>query len=75
MGVYYPQQVTVEVSVDGTNWQRVASESVVPADLGTSRALTRQAVFSGFNVQARYVRLTILVDVWVFIDEIEVLGA
>lgn len=71
-GIYYPQEVMVEVSADGILWDEVGLQEFRPSQLPA--AFIDTVIFDQIDVEARYVRITVLVDVWVFIDEIEVLG-
>lgn len=73
-GVRYPYLVSVEVSTDGENWKEVGAEFVTPTDMDLTSYFYREAVFTGFNEMARYVRFFVIVENWVFMDEIEVLG-
>lgn len=73
-GVRYPYLVSVEVSEDGENWKEVGVEFVTPTDMDLTGYFYRKAEFTGFNEMARYVRFFIIVENWVFMDEIEVLG-
>lgn len=74
VGIRYPEEVIVEVSRNGASWEIAGSEQVNPGRLGTEGSLTRTAVFSDLSFEARYVRITVLVDVWMFMDEVEVIG-
>lgn len=74
VGIYYPQEVIAEVSTDGVLWEEVGFQVFQPHRMDSSSGVSQPAVFAGFDAEARYVRLTFLVDVWVFIDEIEALG-
>ncbi|HQT91939.1 MAG TPA: DUF4855 domain-containing protein, partial [Candidatus Kryptobacter bacterium] len=72
-GVYFPRKVTYALSMNDTDWSVVGSvPSQIP--LTTPSVQTQTYVLSGLNYQARYVRMTFTVDVWVFADEFQVFG-
>ncbi len=81
-GIYLPQNVTFSVSTNGQTWSKLATVSPSPAQNAVSTEFVR---WSGLadgvpwklgvdKVYARYVRVEFPVNVWVFLDEIEVLG-
>lgn len=72
-GIYYPVEVMAEVSADGVLWTEVGLQRFNPFLMGTEDFI-KPVIFDELDENARYVRITFLVDVWVFIDEIEVLG-
>lgn len=74
VGVRYPQEVIAEVSPDGVIWDEVGVQTFAPHEMDLSAKFSEVTVFEGLNHEVRYVRITVLVDVWVFMDEIEVLG-
>lgn len=73
VGVYLPTQVLLYTSVNGRDWDEpvgLRRETFgVPAQ--TAR---KEVTFAGLNRTARYVRIVFFVEVWVFIDEVEVWG-
>ena len=72
-GVYFPRKVTYALSMNDTNWSVVGTiYSQIP--LTTPTVETQTYVLSGLNYQARYVKMTFSVDVWVFADEFQVFG-
>jgi hypothetical protein len=72
-GIYYPVEVMAEVSADGVLWTEVGLQRFNRVSMGTEDFI-KPVIFDELDENARYVRITFLVDVWVFIDEIEVLG-
>lgn len=72
-GVIFPQEVMAEVSTDGVLWKEVGLQQFNPYQMGDQNFI-QKVVFDQIDETARYVRITFLVEVWVFIDEIEVLG-
>lgn len=74
VAVRYPREVIAEVSVDGRTWKEVGFRTFDPYKMDLDKGFTQPTVFSGLDHEARYVRLVVVVDVWMFIDEVEVLG-
>lgn len=72
-GIIYPVEVMAEVSTDGVLWKEAGLQQFNPYQMGDGNFI-QKVVFDQLDESARYVRITFLVDVWVFIDEIEVLG-
>ncbi|WP_246059557.1 DUF4855 domain-containing protein [Paenibacillus lautus] len=81
-GIYFPQNVAFSVSTNGQTWSTLATVSPPPAQDAASAEFVR---WSGSadgvpgkagadKVYARYVKVEFPVNVWVFLDEIEVLG-
>lgn len=81
-GIYFPQNVTYSVSTNGQTWSKLATVSPPQAQGDASAEFLR---WSGSvdgvpgkegadKVFARYVKVEFPVDVWVFLDEIEILG-
>ncbi|MFC0391629.1 DUF4855 domain-containing protein [Paenibacillus mendelii] len=81
-GIYFPQNVTYSVSSDGQSWSKLATVSPTPSQNGASAEFMRwDGAKDGVpgnagadKVYARYVKVEFPVNVWVFLDEIEVLG-
>jgi len=72
-GIYFPRWVTYALSLNDTDWANVGTVNTsIP--LSTSRVETQTYMLSGLNYQARYVKMTFPVDVWVFADEFQVFG-
>ncbi len=72
-GVYYPRRVKYALSMNDSDWSVVGTvKSQFPSTTSATGAQTY--VLSGLNYQARYVRMTFVVDVWVFADEFQVFG-
>ncbi|WP_260871335.1 DUF4855 domain-containing protein [Paenibacillus sp. Y412MC10] len=81
-GIYFPQNVAFSVSTNGQTWSSLATVSPPSAHDAASAEFVR---WSGSadgvpgkagadKVFARYVKIEFPVNVWVFLDEIEVLG-
>ncbi|MCV4231244.1 DUF4855 domain-containing protein [Virgibacillus sp. LDC1] len=81
-GIYFPQNVDFSVSTNGQTWSTLATVSPPPAHDAVSAEFVK---WSGSadgvpgkagadKVYARYVKVEFPVNVWVFLDEIEVLG-
>ncbi|MEF2246714.1 DUF4855 domain-containing protein [Paenibacillus sp. IITD108] len=81
-GIYFPQNVSFSVSTNGQTWSKLATVSPSSAQDAISADFVRwSGVTDGVpgkagadKVYARYVRVEFPVNVWVFLDEIEVLG-
>ena len=81
-GIYGPDEVRISVSLDGQNWARVAN-AAKPSGSGvrTVPYVWDGAVDGlpahqppGEMIYARYVKIYFVLNVWGFIDEIEVRG-
>lgn len=71
--VYFPRRVTYSLSMNDSNWVVVGTlKSSMP--LGSSVISTQTYKLSHLNYQARYVKMTFPVDIWVFADEFQVFG-
>ncbi|WP_018755915.1 DUF4855 domain-containing protein [Paenibacillus terrigena] len=81
-GIYFPQSVTFSISSDGQSWSRLATVTPPPAqDAASAEFVSWSGIIDGVpgeagadKVYARYVKVEFPVNVWVFLDEIEVLG-
>ncbi|GIP36593.1 DUF4855 domain-containing protein [Paenibacillus sp. J2TS4] len=81
-GIYFPQNVAFSVSTNGQTWSMLATVSPPPAQDAASAEFVRwSGVADGVpgkagadKVYARYVKVEFPVNVWVFLDEIEILG-
>ncbi len=81
-GIYFPQNVTFSVSSDGESWSTLATVTPPPAqDAASTEFVGWSGITDGVpgeagadKVSARYVKVEFPVNVWVFLDEIEVLG-
>ncbi|MHA2855705.1 DUF4855 domain-containing protein [Paenibacillus lautus] len=81
-GIYFPPNVTFSVSSDGQSWSTLATVSPPPAqDAASAEFVGWSGITDGVpgesgadKVSARYVKVEFPVNVWVFLDEIEVLG-
>ncbi len=72
-GVYFPREVTFALSMNDTDWAVVGKvDTRIP--LTDPVAATQAYAVSGLDYQARYVKMTFTVDVWVFADEFQVFG-
>lgn len=74
VAVRAPVEVIAEVSKDGATWTEAGFQSFNPFQMDLVKPFTIPAIFPDVDTDAQYVRLIIRVDVWMFIDEIEVLG-
>lgn len=75
VGARYPEGVIAEVSADGILWEEVGYAQFSPHKMEMNYGISQSVTFPDLEYDARHVRLTILVDVWMFIDEIEILGS
>ncbi|MEC0256845.1 DUF4855 domain-containing protein [Paenibacillus lautus] len=81
-GIYFPQNVDFSVSTNGQTWSTLATVSPPPAhDTVSAEFVKWSGSADGVpgkagadKVYARYVKVEFPVNVWVFLDEIEVLG-
>ncbi|MGZ9584277.1 DUF4855 domain-containing protein [Paenibacillus marinisediminis] len=81
-GIYFPKNVVISVSSDGQSWGKLATVSQTPSQNGVSADFMKwNGAIDGVpgnpgadKVYARYVKVEFPINVWVFIDEIEVLG-
>lgn len=77
-GIYFPEAVTFSLSQDGTNWALIGTvPTTVPLDTTTSNgSSTIYQTFSrsGLNYAARYIRFHFQTHVWVFCDQVQVMG-
>ncbi|MGN7382608.1 DUF4855 domain-containing protein [Paenibacillus sp. SAFN-117] len=81
-GIYFPQNVAFSVSTNGQTWSTLATVSPPPAqDAASAEFVSWSGVADGVpgkagadKVYARYVKVEFPVNVWVFLDEIEILG-
>ncbi|MCU6710257.1 DUF4855 domain-containing protein [Paenibacillus sp. J5C_2022] len=81
-GIYFPQNVTFSVSTNGQTWSTLATASPPSVQDAVSAEFVRwSGITDGVpgkagadKVYARYVKVEFPVNVWVFLDEIEVLG-
>ncbi len=72
-GIWFPRHVTYALSLNDTDWANVGTvNSSIP--LTTTSVEVQSYAVSGFNYEARYVKMTFPVDVWVFADEFQVFG-
>lgn len=72
-GVFLPERAIFSVSTNGTDWQRIADvPSPVPISTKTVESVAFQT--QNLNISAQYVRIQFPVDVFVFSDEIQVMG-
>lgn len=72
-GIFLPDRTLLQTSVDGHTW--TAPVALAKHEFGTLTSPARyEAAFRNLDVAARYVRVVFFVEVWVFVDEIEVWG-
>lgn len=73
-GIFFPSSVAFYVSENGKKWERLDDGlSGLPTTL--QGPVTQKIGIGNLNRTARYVKLDIPVQSWVFMDEIEVLGS
>lgn len=68
--VNFPRKVIYSLSLDGKNWGEVGKVFRPAVVKGT----THIYAISGLDYRARYVKMTFLVDEWVFADQFQVFG-
>lgn len=73
-GIWFPEQIRVSTSLDGYDWSPpVTAPSTIP--LNQSGLLTQTITVELLTQpRARYVQLEVPTGVWIFIDEVQVLG-
>lgn len=72
-GIFLPDQTLLQTSVDGKTWTDPVH--IAKYELGSLTTPARYEVaFRNLDTVARYVRVAFYVDVWVFVDEVEVWG-
>lgn len=69
-GIYLPEEMEVSFSTDGNSWTTAQSVTVEAPEGNGVVAFTLDKAQAG----ARYVRVVVPTNVWVFVDEIEVWG-
>ncbi len=71
--IYFPRRVTYSLSMNDSDWAVVGTvNSAVPP---TSNTISTQTYkLSHLDDEARYVKMTFPVDIWVFADEFQVFG-
>lgn len=73
VGINFPEEVKVSVSNNKTAWEDLGT--IYNAMSTTAKgSITQKLTLKSINKVARYVRLEISVETWLFIDEIEVWG-
>lgn len=72
-GIHLPRFVLFEASADGTHWERLGRVNY-PGEAAVASGQTFPYELADLNIAARYVRLTVPVAVWVFMDEVEIYG-
>ncbi len=73
-GVYFPQQIQVELSADGQRWTGPLHITERPAETGTEGVTAFMVARITPATRARYVRLTFVRRGWLMVDEVEVFG-
>lgn len=72
-GIYFPSQVTYYFSNDNINWTQLgAVSSSIPTN--QSSVCSQDFALSNIRVFARYIKLVVPVDVWVYADELQLFG-
>jgi F5/8 type C domain. len=72
-GIHFPTQVTYSYSTDNTNWTQAG---VVPTAIPTTQTgqLIQNFTVNSLDVLARYIKVYVPVDIWVYFDELIVNG-
>ncbi len=77
-GIYFPETVTFYLSSDGTNWAKIRTvPTAIPLDTTSSNgssSIYQTFSLSGLNYAARYIRIHLQTHVWLFCDEVRVMG-
>lgn len=71
-GIYRPRRMTAEISADGAAWKLFGSTEDFPADTPSFAVMWGE---STGNAHARFVRITFAHTGYLFLSELEVLGA
>ncbi|UHA74945.1 DUF4855 domain-containing protein [Paenibacillus sp. 481] len=72
-GIYFPSYMDVSLSVNGQDWEQM--ERVTNQLPNTDKVKRKQVLtVSGKDTVAKYVKIVLPVEVFIFIDEIEVSG-
>ncbi|GIP35051.1 DUF4855 domain-containing protein [Paenibacillus sp. J2TS4] len=73
VGIFFPKQVRYSISRNGKTWENL---DTVHNEISTTETgpLTQKLTLRGINKVARYVKLEVAVDSWMFMDEIEIWG-
>jgi len=75
VGIYFPQEVTYALSQNGTDWSVVGTlKTQIPLSSTGTRTVVQNYILSDLNYQAKYVKLTFTVDIWVFATDFSVIG-
>lgn len=74
VGIFFPEEVTYSISANGVAWEDLGS---VKSSVSTTAKgpLTQKITKGNVNKVARYVKLEIPVETWLFMDEVEVWGS
>lgn len=73
VGIFFPEEAEFSISRNGKVWQNLGT---VNSAISTTEKgpVTQKIARSGIHTVARYVKLDISVETWLFMDEIEVWG-
>ena len=72
-GVRYPRYIRLAVSLDGREWQTLYSAESVNGSTAASE-ITRVSETFKHSTKARYAKLSFIIDVHAYVDEIEIFG-
>lgn len=72
-GVYFPERLAVDTSVDGSTWQAGGETAEHPPEAGKAAAAFMGVTFA--PRQARFVRFRVKRHGWAMLDELEILPA
>lgn len=73
VGIGLPPYVSFSVSLDGEEWEEVGDMDLAEVEIPSNPWIQHVEV-EGLEVEGRYVKLYFEVEVWAFLDEIEVWG-
>ncbi len=73
-GVYFPEEMRVELSADGTTWSTPLVTTERPEETGQKTAAAFMTVRVAPATDARFIRLTFKRRGWLMVDEIECYG-
>ncbi|MDQ1913524.1 DUF4855 domain-containing protein [Paenibacillus sp. GD4] len=73
VGIFFPDENSYSISVNGTAWKELGTvkNSLPSTEKGPVKQIYER---SSVDTQARYVKVNLPVESWLFIDEIEVIG-
>ena len=73
-GCYRPSQIALSLSEDGRRWRSADYQEVYEDELPKTGTYLHRYELDGGGMKARYVAVKFNCEIWVFIDEFEVIG-